>query len=279
MLPSDLEKHVAHIRQAHLHVGELQLDELAARDRLAALDALVGVFGGVFEGAVGLAVVRQGHEESLEVEIRDAAHEAVAFRAKEVRLFEFDVVEVDLGARIHSEPELVQGFLCNARLAHVDEPFGVDVHVVGVAGHHHQVGNAHTGRLERLVPVEIDLAVAPRVRRAHVVPGRSRARLGHRVVEDLLARAEIGEDFLPLLVGALAHDRFKAGQLVKDVRGAAEAAEHLVHGGQRDPVEAESVVLLGKENAVESDVAQSLHPFERIGRCLVALMEVLFPRA
>ena len=78
VLPGDLVEHVAHVGQAHLHLGELQLGELVPGDGLAALDALVGVLGGVLEGAVGGAVVGQGDQEALEVEVGDAAAEAVA---------------------------------------------------------------------------------------------------------------------------------------------------------------------------------------------------------
>ena len=173
VLPGDLVEHVAHVGQAHLHLSELQLDELVAGDRLTSLDTLVGVLGGVFERAVGGAVVGQGDEEALKVEVGHTAAEAVALGAEEVLLLKFDIVEVDVAARVHAQAELAEGLLGDARQAHVDEPLGVGVHVVGVAGHDDQVGGVQRGRDEGLVSVEVDLAVLAGVGGAHVIPRRS----------------------------------------------------------------------------------------------------------
>jgi hypothetical protein len=128
------------------------------------------------------------------------------------------------------------------------------------------------------VPVEVDLAVAARVGRAHVVPRGSGAGLGHRVVEDLLAGAHVGEDGLLLLFGALAEHGVEARQLVEDVGRASHAAEHFVGGGERRPVQSEPVVLFGQEDPVESDLADGLDPFDGVLRLLVAFVEVLLPR-
>ena len=137
---------------------------------LSTLDTLVGVARCVLEGAVGLAVVGQSNKETLKIEVGDSAAESISFSSEEVFFAKFDVIEVDIAARVHAQAQLVQGFLGNARQGHIDKPFGVGVHVVAIASHNNQVGHVLGGSNKGLVTVQIDLTVLTGVGRAHVIP-------------------------------------------------------------------------------------------------------------
>ena len=100
--PCCFVEHVLHGVQANGHLGDLELVELEATDGLAECLALIGVTQRIFICADRVAVVAGTYQPALEVEVGDAAVEAIAFCAEDIRLIEFHVVEVDLAAAIHA---------------------------------------------------------------------------------------------------------------------------------------------------------------------------------
>ena len=65
---------------------DLELVELEATDGLAECLALIGVTQRILIRADGVAIVAGTYQPALEVEVGDAAVEAVAFRAEDIRL-------------------------------------------------------------------------------------------------------------------------------------------------------------------------------------------------
>ena len=138
-----------------------------------------------------VAIVAGTYQPALEVEVRDAAVEAVAFRAEDIRLIELHVVEVDLAAAIHAKTELVQRAQFDARLAHVHHELGEDAGIIGVLRHDDEPLHALGGGDEGLGAVQVDVTVA-----TLVVGGESGdigacAWFGASGVPDLLAGADM----------------------------------------------------------------------------------------
>ena len=278
-VPGGLVQHVLHVRQLDAHIGDLDLVELEAADGLPEGDAAVRVRHSILEGADGGAVVAGAHEPALEVEVGHAAHEAVALFAEDVLLLKLHVVHVDLAAAVHAQAQLGQRGQLHARLGHIEEELGEHGRVVGVLRHDDEVLHTGRGGDEGLGAVEVDLAVLALVgggQRAHVGTG---ARLGAGRVPDLLAGAQRAHDGLDLLFGALADDGLEAGQLVQHVGGGAVLAQDLVHGHQRHAglLQAQAAVALGEHDLVEAQLAEALHPAQRVLVLLVALVEVSLP--
>ena len=186
-VPGRLVQHVLHGVELDLHGAELQRVELEAGDRLAERDTLPGVLRGIFERADRRTVIAGADKPAFEIEVGDAAVEAVAFRAEEVLLLHLHVVEIDLAAGIHAKAELGQRGQLDAGLGHIDEEFADDIGVIGIAAHDDQILDALGRRDERLGAVEVDLPIAARVGRGQAADIGTRAGLGAGGVEDLLA--------------------------------------------------------------------------------------------
>ena len=278
-VPGSFVKHVAHGVELDGHVAELQGVQLEASDRLAEGNASPSMLGSVFESRDSRAVVASSNEPALEVEVSDAAVEAVALFAEEVLLFHLDVVEVDLAAGVHTQAQLGERGQRDARLGHVDEELGDDIRVVSVAAHDDEVLNTLGRGDEGLGAVEVNLAVLALVGGHEAGNVRAGARLGASGVHNLLARAQVLQASIDLLLSALADDGVVTGEQVQNIGRGTVLAENLVDRHQRGDglLKTEATVLFIEHDAVEAHFAKALGPTQPVLVLLVALVEVGLP--
>ena len=159
-LPCGFVKHVLHGVELDRHFSDLELVELEATDGLAECLTGVSMLECILVSTDCRTVVASAYQPTLKVEVTDTAVEAVAFLAEDVRLFELNVVEVNLAAAVHAKAELVQRAKLNTGLSHVNHELGEYGRIVGVLGHDYQPLNALGRGDEGLGAVQVDLAVA-----------------------------------------------------------------------------------------------------------------------
>ena len=194
-LPQALVEHVARVLQGNLHLGQLQLDELVVRDRLAERRALAHVGGRVVHSRLGHADALGHDQAALGLEVLHQVEEALAGLPDAHVLREDDAVEVHLAEGRHLLADLVQGRRAQARGVLGDDPHGHGLVLAGgvlVLGDDQHVGEDLALGDPRLLAVEEVGAVLllPRHAGHRLVVGAC-AGLGEAEGEDRLARLQV----------------------------------------------------------------------------------------
>ena len=275
------------------HVGELELDRLVLRDRLAERLALLRVAKAQLERALRQPDAARGDVRAPDLErvhhLREAGVQAGLLAAEDVLGRALVAVEDQLGRldalvahlldlRRDGEAGVVAGVLRHARLLLGDEAREALVARVGVRvgldEHEHQtgaqaVGDPHLLAVD-LVGAVVDL-LGRRLDRLHV---GAELRLAEREGGAELAGGHLRQVLLALLVGAVLHQQVGADEVrVDDAADRDPAAAELLddhHVGRE--VEPHPAVLLGNRHPEEPELLHLLDDLLREG---VLVIEVL----
>ena len=202
--------------QFNCHIGELELDRLELRDRLAKLVARLRVRERQVVGGLHRAETHRGDRDATTVENVQELLEAHAARAEQVALGYEHVSERQL-ARVGGVPaNLVQRrALRVARRAVVNDDRR-DLVLACTHGDRHALGDVGTGvRDEHLGAVDAPLAVLELGMRARIARIGAGLGLGQSEGRKALAGDELGQPLLFLRIRAVQVDRHRAERRVR----------------------------------------------------------------
>ena len=279
LLPCGLVQHVLHVLDLDLHIDDLFLDQLKRPDGLAELLAHPRILHGLVVGATGHAHVGGADGQALDLEVLHQLVEALALDADDIGLFALDVVEVDFVGAAHVVADLVELLDGDARAVHREQVhaevfIGVLVDAAAADAEHER--SAVGARVERLVAVDVHLAVAFGRRRGHGGAIGARLGLGEPEREGLDALKRVIEDGLLLLFVAEGQDVVDLGSEVDpDKRRVAEGMGLFGNHDLGEDIGGSASELLGNAERREARFDERVDGLLGVFVVLVAFLEVV----
>ena len=264
------------------------LDELVLADGLAKLHALGCVMRRILKRALGGTKALGACDQALDLEIHHGLHEAVALNAHEVLLFEDDVFHMKLAGVAHIPADFLerlngdarrevalvvaQGHPPHAELRTVLAQSGIVGRIARDAKH---VLRVHGVGHERLIAIEVHLAIATLVRRSERARVGAGTRLGEAKHEARSTSHNFSEALLLLLGRAVFGHILERAQVAVHVDRRAIFADALRNQHKRRHVNGRTAELLVDAEHLEAVFEQCVGKFRRPLMLLVALLEIL----
>ena len=148
---------------------------------LTECDALVGVTGGIFEGAFSKTGTARSVDQTFHLEVVHDVEETHAFLSDHITFIHFNVIKIDFACAEHMPTDFVQRINLNAGFLRIDPPQRKGFFRIfwfWIAGQYQHIWILFRAGDKGFLPVEIDLTVFASVTGGRAVVVGTRSRFG-----------------------------------------------------------------------------------------------------